>query len=390
MTFRLVNNKFISSLIIVFSFINFIDSLVLNKVLSETNKEDANLTLFGNEIPSDLKERRMYILGSGDILAIRISRLEELSGLFLIRPDGFLYLPEIKAFSASGMTLEQLKIYLKNAYKDILINPEVEVIISSYKPISIFVKGEVEKPGLYLLGGDKKTINPVKEMFLQKDFVPRPGVENIFEEKTFFSFPTLFDALKVANGITLYSKLSDVKIVRKIPDYYGGGKMSVKLDVLKLLLDGDQSQNINLLDGDTIIVPKSDEVLIEQMIQAKRTNISPDEISVYVSGNVKVQNPLLKLKQGTGLNQAIAIAGGQNILSGKIRLLRMNKNGDLEKKSIKFNSQAELNTPANPVLSNGDIIYVDDSLIGDAGALIEKITKPISGIFQVYFLLDRI
>ena len=166
--------------------------------------------------------------------------------------------------------------------------------------------------------------------------------------------------------------------------------MSVKLDVLKLLLDGDQSQNINLLDGDTIIVPKSDEVLIEQMIQAKRTNISPDEISVYVSGNVKVQNPLLKLKQGTGLNQAIAIAGGQNILCGKIRLLRMNKNGDLEKKSIKFNSQAELNTPANPVLSNGDIIYVDDSLIGDAGALIEKITKPISGIFQVYFLLDRI
>ena len=94
--------------------------------------------------------------------------------------------------------------------------------------------------------------------------------------------------MKVADGITLYSNLSDVKIVRRIPDYYGGGKMSVSLNVLKLLLDGDQSQNINLLDGDTIIVPKSDEVLIEQMIQAKRTNISPDEIHVYVSGNVKI------------------------------------------------------------------------------------------------------
>ena len=37
----------------------------------------------------------------------------------------------------------------------------------------------------------------------------------------------------------------------------GGGKIKAKIDIYSLLNNGDQSQNISLRDGDSIIIPKS-------------------------------------------------------------------------------------------------------------------------------------
>ena len=63
-------------------------------------------------------------------------------------------------------------------------------------------------------------------------------------ENTVYTFPTLFDAIKAAEGVTLYSDLSNIKVTRKVPEVDGGGLIQTKLNLESLLASGDLSNNI--------------------------------------------------------------------------------------------------------------------------------------------------
>jgi len=133
-------------------------------------------------------------------------------------------------------------------------------------------------------------------------------------------WPTLFDALRAAQGVTPYSNLGAVQVVRKQPLSAGGGKMQAQVDFLQLVTNGDESVNIRLYDGDVISVARSPQVMREQLLAASRTNLSPDYVEVFVSGRVKDPGPH-SLPQGATLNQAIASAGGAKILRGQVELV---------------------------------------------------------------------
>ena len=121
-------------------------------------------------------------------------------------------------------------------------------------------------------------------------------------------FPTVFDAIRRAEGVTPYSDLAEVQVTRRQPLSAGGGRIRTQLNFLSLITEGDESQNIRLFDGDVINVARSPQVRREQLLAASRTNLSPDFIEVFVSGRVKEPGPQ-SLPQGATLNQAIASAG---------------------------------------------------------------------------------
>ena len=128
--------------------------------------------------------------------------------------------------------------------------------------------------------------------------------------------PTVFDALRSAGGVTPYSDLREVSVTRKRPVSSGGEKIRATLNFLTLITEGNESQNIRLVDGDTVVVGRSPVELREQIIKAGQTNLSPDFIQVYVSG--RVRNPgSFTLPQGASLDQAISAAGGQKLLAAK-------------------------------------------------------------------------
>ena len=99
--------------------------------------------------------------------------------------------------------------------------------------------------------------------------------------------PTVFDALRTAGGVTPFSKLNEVSVTRKRPASSGGGNMRAKLNILELVTDGNESQNIRLFDGDSVVVARSPVELREQIIKAGQTNLSPDFVQVYVTGRVR-------------------------------------------------------------------------------------------------------
>ena len=167
----------------------------------------------------------------------------------------------------------------------------------------------------------------------------------------------------------------------------GNEKIKASLNFLELIMEGNQSQNIRVLDGDTIVVSKSKNILKEQIASTLQTNISPDILQVYVSGNV-ITPGLLYLPSGAGLNQAIAQAGGKKILSGQVEFLRFNDNLNVDKRKFNFDLKAKKNTYKNPILMNGDLINVKKSLLGSTTAVVGEITKPILGIYTLFNIIE--
>ncbi len=373
------------------TFILLLTSLFLvNDLKSEVTKSENQLT--NTYTPSAKKKLTLdeYILGPGDILYIEFPGIKELSGKFEVGPDGFIYLPEFIKVNADGINVDELINLLKLEYKNIVKSQEVYVTIASYRPVRVFVTGEVKRPGFYTIIGSMSNDKKVEGMQGKINTDSSSNQINIQKIDGFsmLLFPTVFDAIRVSKGITPYSDLSSVKVIRGLSKGKGGGKMQTNLDFLRLFSSGDQSQNIRIYDGDTIMVDKSQEPVTDQLTLARSSNLSPGFIQVYVSGNVNSPG-LVSVPQGAGLNQAIAVAGGERLLSGKIEFLRFTDDGNLEKRNFKFSSNSKINTYKNPHLMDGDIININKSLLGKSSEIVNQLASPIVTSYSLYNIFNK-
>jgi len=106
-----------------------------------------------------------------------------------------------------------------------------------------------------------------------------------------------------------------------------------------------------------------------------------------VSGRVKEPGPQ-SLPQGATLNQAIASAGGPKLLRGGIEFLRFNPDGRTDRRQFSYNPSAGTDDYKNPVLMNGDVVRVNDSLFSAGVGVLNEITGPAVGIYSVYSLFN--
>jgi len=93
-----------------------------------------------------------YILSPGDVLEIRLWGYPELTRTVAIQPDGMISLPLGGQINAVGKTLEELRMGIFKELKKTLTALEdrhVSLTVVNFCPISISVLGEVHSPGLY-------------------------------------------------------------------------------------------------------------------------------------------------------------------------------------------------------------------------------------------------
>lgn len=340
-----------------------------------------------------------YILGPGDLLRFKIIGINSEYLKLVIGPDGYIVFDEIDPIYAEGLTLRELRGKIIEKYKDIMFSPEIRLLISSYRPINIYIYGEVKRPGIYTLTGqsdeffnsnnnssdkifedsnDKKnTLSDVQINKLQSS-------ENVFNT---YQKPSLYDAIKASQGLFPYSDLSNIVVIRKNSIENGGGKLKTKVNFWKLFEEGDLSQNIYLQDGDTIFIDKSKRMLSEKLLKIASFNLNPSKIRIYVSGNVKNTGEII-IPQGSSLNQALARTGGKEILSGDIEFIRFDKNSFMEKRTFRYSSNAKVDSYKNPILISGDIINVKNSVLGYTTEVISKVTSPIIGVYSLVNLFD--
>ena len=345
-----------------------------------------------------------YILGPGDGLQIELLDLPELSGRFSIGLDGTLYLPRLRALYVEGLTIEELRYFLTEQFGTYVRDPQVYVRPVRYRPIRVYVGGEVKRPGYYTLSGDMdlKNISTTAEAIQLKagtaTTTNRPGLGQVpggaaarapgSGLSTFGAvFPTVFDAIRTAQGITPYSNLSKVQVTRKRALGLGGGRIRTNLDFLSLITKGNESQNIRLFDGDVVSVSKSNVVMREQLLQAGQTNLSPQFINVFVSGRVKNSGGVV-VPQGSVLNQAISLAGGPKLLRGKVEFIRFTREGEIDRRIFSYNPSAATDAPSNPVLMAGDLITIRESPLSATATVLNELTAPAVGLYSVYAIFN--
>ena len=324
-----------------------------------------------------------YILGPGDQLEIEVVDLPELSGRFAIGPDGTLYLPRLRALFVEGLTLEELRGVLTEHFRTYVIDPQVYARPLAYRPIRVYVGGEVKRPGYYTLSGQQSyEVNTTDEEFTSNRLATtEPGAPGSV------LFPTVFDAIRTAQGITPYSNLAQVQVSCRQAMSSGGGRIRTQLNFLSLITEGDESQNIRLFDGDVVNVGKSAKVLREQLLKAGQTNLTPQFLEVYVSGRVE-QSGAITLPQGSSLVQAVDLAGGTKVLHGKVEFIRFTREGEIDRRIFGYKSDAPSGDYRNPVLMAGDVIRLRETALTKSLAFVNELTTPAIGIYSAYSLLD--
>ena len=197
-----------------------------------------------------------YKLGPGDEVIIDIWGENERSLREEISPEGNIMVSQIGPVYLTGLTIQEADSRLRSAFSQIyagvsgdLPSSEIRVTLGRLRTIQVNVMGEVATPGTYRLS----------------------------------SFSTVFHALYRAGGVTAIGGLRDIRVMR-------GGREVARVDVYAYLLEGRQSDDVRLEEGDVIVV-------------------GPYELLVDITGNVK--RPMwYEMKRGETLGRLLEYAGG--------------------------------------------------------------------------------
>ena len=198
---------------------------------------------------------------------------------------------------------------------------------------------------------------------------------------------TISNAILRAGGVTSRTDLARIELIRDVPISKGGGKKRTLIDFSSFINDSDPSSDIRLYDGDRLFFPKLDDSIDKQIPKSILSGISPKFIQVDVFGRVENTGKLAVPLEAT-LSDVIDLTGPVKPLSGKIVLIRYNRDGTIIKKNVSYSARAKRGSKRNPYLRNGDLISVKNSFFGKTTGVIQEITAPFIGIYSTKSLID--
>ncbi|NUO79760.1 polysaccharide export protein [candidate division KSB1 bacterium] len=161
-----------------------------------------------------------YRVGVLDELEIRVQFHERLNELAKVRPDGRITLQEIGELYVLDLTAAEIDRIITEAYSKNLHTPEVTVFVRNFAGRSVYVLGEVDKPG-------------------RIDLMPNM---------------TVLQALAAAGGTIRGAKMNSVVVLRPGSD---GKLQAMRLDLNRGAIQNGLAQDQILLPQDLVFVPKT-------------------------------------------------------------------------------------------------------------------------------------
>jgi len=159
-----------------------------------------------------------YTVKPGDTLMVSVWKEPDLQGPVLVRPDGAFSFPLAGQFDARNKTVQELQQELTVKLKKFISDPVVTVSIQDIKGNKVYVIGQVQKPG---------------------DFVVNPRVD-------------VMQALSMAGGTTPFAALGDIMILRRND---AGQQEALPFKYTDVVRGKNLQQNIMLQAGDVVVVP---------------------------------------------------------------------------------------------------------------------------------------
>jgi polysaccharide biosynthesis/export protein len=159
-----------------------------------------------------------YTVKPGDTLTVSVWKEPDLQGPVLVRPDGMFSFPLAGQMDARNKTVGELQQELTTKLKKYISDPVVTVSIQEIKGNKVYVIGQVQKPG---------------------DFVVNPRVD-------------VMQALSMAGGATPFAALGDIMILRRTDT---GQQQAQPFKYTDVVRGRNLQQNIILQAGDVVVVP---------------------------------------------------------------------------------------------------------------------------------------
>lgn len=240
------------------------DPAATDDVTNAAQEKDRNGGVFGKDVFSGIGSQfdpvtagpvdASYRIGIGDQLQVVITGEVEAAYQLDIRRDGTVVMPDIGQVAVAGLTLDAARTVLRQRAAGVyngLNNgtAHLDLSISKVRVNSVFVIGEVEKPGSYQVS----------------------------------ALSTVFYALAKAGGPKKTGSFRSVEIRR-------GGRVLRTIDLYDYLLRGDASNDIRTEQGDIIFVPLNTR-------------------AVAISGAIR-RPAIFELKANEDFNDLLSFAGG--------------------------------------------------------------------------------
>jgi protein involved in polysaccharide export with SLBB domain len=196
--------------------------------------------------PTSRPAQTEYIIQPGDTLTLRFYYHPDHDQEVVVRQDGKLLLPLVGEVQAAGLTPARLAEVVADLYSKNLRDPKVAVAVKASPQKGIFVGGEVGKPGL----------------------VPyRQGM-------------TVVQAIMEAGGPKDTARVDQVVFLQRIrEDQY----QASKIDLVKVLANGQTDADPALGPSDVIFVPKSTIAKMNLFVQQYILGLLPVRPGIGIS-----------------------------------------------------------------------------------------------------------
>jgi polysaccharide export outer membrane protein len=156
-----------------------------------------------------------YKIGVGDVLHISVWEEPQFTESAVVRPDGMISIPLISEVIVAGLTPQSAETMLTNRLEKFIHKPRVTVVVQEIHSRMVYITGEVQRPGTYPLVSSMNVVQ----------LVARSG------------------------GLTDFAKSKQVYVLR------AGSGARIKVDYQKLLKGQSPEKNLELVPGDTVVVP---------------------------------------------------------------------------------------------------------------------------------------
>ncbi len=236
-----------------------------------------------------------YTLGPGDEVRVQLYGKQSSVHSFTVSREGEINFPEIGPVAVAGLRFSDLRDLIQERVAEEMIGVSASVTLGQVRSIRVFVLGDVERPGSYVVTG----------------------------------LSTMMNALFAGGGVAESGSLRNVQLKR-------GDRTVQSLDVYDLLLRGDSSRDARLQSNDVLFVP-------------------PRGPTVAVAGEVQ-REAIYELRDERTLEAVIQLAGGLTATAypGSVRVESVDRTGGRAVHSVDLDAPAG----RQAAIRNGDRVTV--------------------------------
>lgn len=182
-------------------------------------------TLPGAKVQNSLTtsvDNYQYLIGPLDNVSIFVWRNPELSGSFIVRPDGKISTSLVEDVPVSGKTPTQVARDMEAILSKYIRDPVVTVSVSNF-------------------------VGPYSEQVRVIGAATNPRAIN------YNQYMTLLDLMIEVGGLTEFAAGNSAKLVRVIE----GRQITYDLQLDDLIREGEINANVDILPGDIVIIPEA-------------------------------------------------------------------------------------------------------------------------------------